>query len=98
MIGLEHAVLITIFRRPNSWGTAIAADMRQRGYRTSDSAIYTALARLEAKKLISAKFSPPTFKQGGRSKTLYTLTAKGRIEVNAAAALYGQLTEGLNIW
>lgn len=51
---------------------------RARGHEASVGAIYTTLARLEHKGLLSGQASEPLPVRGGRSRREYTVTTAGR--------------------
>jgi DNA-binding PadR family transcriptional regulator len=83
---LSLAVLASVARLGDAaHGLAIRRDLAERLQREySVGAVYTTLARLEAKGLVAASLSEPLPVRGGRSRREFRLTAGGVAELRAA--------------
>jgi PadR family transcriptional regulator PadR len=95
----EQLILLSILRlRDDAYGVTIRAELADRADRVvAPGALYTALDRLEAKKLISSRMSDPTPQRGGRAKRHVTVTAAGMEALTRSVKAYERLLDGLNL-
>src|SRR5262245_35412718 len=95
----EQLILLAILRLDdNAYGVTIRAELAERARRTvAPGALYTALERLETKKLISSRMSDPTPQRGGRAKRHVTVTAAGLKALNRSLRAYERLLDGLTL-
>jgi len=91
---IEHLVLLALLRLgERSYGVPILEEIAARtGREVSRPAVYIALRRLEAKKLVTARLGEATPERGGRAKRYFTLTAAGH------QALHSSRTALLSMW
>ena len=96
---LEQLILLAILRlRADAYGVTIRAELAERAGRTvAPGALYTALERLESKKLITSRMGDPTPQRGGRAKRHVTVTATGREALTRARTAYERLLDGLDL-
>ena len=94
----ETLVLLALARLENeAYGVAIQHEIAQRTGRTpSFATVYTTLARLEAKHLISSRLGDPTPQRGGRRKKYFTVLPAGRRAVRASLRAIRTMTRGLD--
>ncbi|MBV9879716.1 MAG: helix-turn-helix transcriptional regulator [Gemmatirosa sp.] len=83
---LELAVLLAVARLGDgAYGLAIRRDLAARtGRDHSVGAIYTTLARLEAKQLVVSRATDPLPVRGGRTRREFRLTGAGAHALDAA--------------
>ena len=95
----EQIVLLAILRRDgDAYGVKIRAEIAERTGRTvAPGALYTALDRLEDKKLVKSRMGDPTPQRGGRSKRYYSVTPAGRTSLAQVQQAYRRMLEGLEI-
>jgi PadR family transcriptional regulator PadR len=95
----EQLILLAILRLGDgAYGVTIRAELSDRAGRTiTPGALYTALARLEAKGLITSRMGDPTPQRGGRAKRYVTVTAAGMEALARALQAYERLLEGLEL-
>ena len=95
----EQIVLLAILRRgDDAYGVSIRAEIAEcTGRAVAPGALYTALDRLEDKKLVKSRMGDPTPQRGGRSKRYYVVTPSGREALAQAQDAYRRLLEGLDI-
>lgn len=76
----EATVLAAVARLgDDAYGLRIQQDIAERQAREyAVGAVYTALQRLETKKLVNSRMTEPLAVRGGRARRLYRLTAAGR--------------------
>jgi PadR family transcriptional regulator PadR len=91
---IEHLVLLALLRLgERSYGVPILEEIAARtGREVSRPAVYIALRRLEAKKLVTSRLGEATPERGGRAKRYFTLTAAGH------RALHSSRTALLSMW
>ena len=91
---IEHLVLLALLRLgERSYGVPILEEIAARtGREVSRPAVYIALRRLEAKKLVTSRLGDATPERGGRAKRYFTLTAAGH------QALHSSRTALLSMW
>jgi len=65
------------------------------GRHVSPGAVYTALARLERRGLVSSRFGDPTPERGGKRKRYYRLSAAGRRTLRESERALARLAAGL---
>jgi len=88
----EHLLLLAVTRLGDSaYGMTIRQELAAHtGREIAVGAIYTALARLEARGLVKSKLGDPTPERGGRAKRFYrVLPAGAKAVAKAEAALLG---------
>ncbi|MEM9408347.1 MAG: helix-turn-helix transcriptional regulator [Acidobacteriota bacterium] len=76
---LEHLILLALLRLGDSaYGASIRQEIQTRAGRdVAAGALYTILARLETKGLVSSRTGEPTAQRGGRRKKHYRLEPLG---------------------
>jgi len=76
----EEVILLAVAGLANeAHGPAIRNRLEIAGRKTSVSALYTTLQRLEVKYLVTSLLGEATAHAGGRAKTYYSITARGFI-------------------
>jgi DNA-binding PadR family transcriptional regulator len=95
----EQLILLVILRlRDDAYGVTIRAELADRtGRNVAPGALYTTLARLETKGLITSRMSDPTPQRGGRAKRHVNVTAAGMEALTRARQAYERLLDGLNL-
>jgi PadR family transcriptional regulator PadR len=95
----EQLILLAILRlRDDAYGVTIRAELADRaGRNVAPGALYTALERLETKRLITSRMSDPTPQRGGRAKRHVTVTAAGMEALTRALGAYERLLDGLDV-
>src|SRR4029079_8684186 len=83
----EQLILLAVLRLGDgAYGVTIRAELAERGGRNvAPGALYTALERLEAKRVITSRMGDPTPQRGGRAERHVTGTPAGE-ETAARAA------------
>lgn len=96
---LEQLILLAILRlRADAYGVTIRAELAERAGRTvAPGALYTALERLESKKLITSRMGDPTPQRGGKAKRHVRVTAAGMDALTRSVQAYERLLEGLKL-
>jgi DNA-binding PadR family transcriptional regulator len=76
----EHFLLLAVLRLgDDAYGMTIRRELAQHtGREVAVGAIYTALARLEARGLVQSRLGDPTPERGGRAKRYYRVLAAGK--------------------
>jgi PadR family transcriptional regulator, regulatory protein PadR len=76
----EHFLLLAVLRLgDDAYGMTIRRELaRHTGREVAVGAIYTALARLEARGLVHSWLGEPTPERGGRAKRFYRVLAAGK--------------------
>jgi PadR family transcriptional regulator, regulatory protein PadR len=94
---VEQLVLLALLRLgEHAYGVAVQKEIAERtGRATSFGTIYTTLARLERKGLVTAHLGDPTPERGGRRKRFFALSADGRRAVSTSLRLLRTMTRGL---
>jgi DNA-binding PadR family transcriptional regulator len=95
---LEHLILVAILRlERDAYGAAVIAEIeRQTGRDLSHAATYLALQRLQAKGFISARPAVGETERGGRAKSVFTVTTRGRERLRESAAALFTMWKGLD--
>ena len=93
----EQLVLLALLRLDrNAYGVTIWEELQERsGRKTSLSAVYTTLGRLEQKGYVSSRVGEPTPERGGRRKKYIRLEPKGARALNASYRTLQRMTRGL---
>ena len=93
---VEQLILLAVLRLcGDAYGVGIREEISTRaGRRISVGGIYTVLARLEERGLVSSQLSEATHARGGRRRKLYTATARGREVMQATWDGLGRMAEG----
>jgi PadR family transcriptional regulator len=86
----EQLILLALMRLgSDAYGVTVRAEIEARtGRAISPGALYTALARMEKRGLISSRLGDPTPERGGKRKRLYTVQPAGE---RALARVYESL-------
>lgn len=86
----EQLILLALVRLgSDAYGVTIRNEIELRTSRTvSPGALYTALARLEKRGLVSSRLGEPTPERGGKRKRLYSVEPAGE---RALARVYESL-------
>ena len=75
----EQVVLFAVAQVDDAYGASIREEIERRtGRRVSAGAIYTTLARLEARGLLDSRWGEPTPERGGKRKRHFRLKPAGR--------------------
>lgn len=94
----ETLVLAAVLRLgAGAYGAAVYGEVDRTGRSVSMGAVYTTLARLESRGLLSARTGAPTPVRGGRRTRLYRLTAEGRRELATSIGRLRRLLEGTDL-
>jgi DNA-binding PadR family transcriptional regulator len=93
----EQLVLLAILRLgDDAYGITIRDEIETRADRTpSIGAIYTALDRLEQKKLVTSWTGGATPERGGRAKRFYRIQAAGQSALEESLAATKNMTAGI---
>ena len=96
---LELLVLLAVMRAGrNASGIPIAREIEASGGReVALGSVYSTLARLEAKGLLTSELGEPTAERGGRAKAFFRLTPKGLREVRETQTTLTRLWDSLPI-
>jgi PadR family transcriptional regulator, regulatory protein PadR len=83
---VEHFVLVALLHLDGeSYAVPVAKEIRRRtGRDVSRAAIYIALKRLEAKRLVVSRVGDATPERGGRAKRMFRLTPAGARQLHQA--------------
>ena len=94
---LEQLLLLALLRLgDDAYGVPIRDEIEERTGRViSPGAIYTALDRLETRRLVRSRLGDPTPERGGKRKRHYRLTAKGSTAIAEAQRDLAKMTRGL---
>lgn len=86
----EQRILLALIRLgTDAYGVTVRQEIEARtGRAVSPGAMYTALARLEKRGLVSSRLGDPTPERGGKRKRLYTVQPAGE---RALARVYESL-------
>jgi len=95
----EQLILLAVLRLGDgAYGVTIRAELAERGGRNvAPGALYTALERLEAKRVITSRMGDPTPQRGGRAKRYVTVTPVGKEALARAVQAYERLLDGLDL-
>ena len=93
----EQLLLVAILRLSDAaYGVTIRQEIEERAGRfVSAGAIYTALDRLEAKKLVSSRVADATHARGGRRKKYYRLEPAGAEALRQSYSEIQRMAAGL---
>jgi PadR family transcriptional regulator, regulatory protein PadR len=93
----EQLVLLAILRlRDDAYGLRIREEIEDRARRTASlGTVYTALERLERKKLVSSWTGGATPERGGRSKRFFKVEAAGRMALKQSLSATKRMTAGV---
>jgi DNA-binding PadR family transcriptional regulator len=96
---LEQFLILAVVRMGGeAYGVPIRREIEERGGRAiSMAAVYAALERLEARRLLCHRLSPPTPERGGRRRKLYSVTEAGAVAVREARESLDRMWEGVDI-
>jgi PadR family transcriptional regulator, regulatory protein PadR len=87
----DHLLLLAVTRLgdADAYGMAIRRELAERtGRDVAVGAIYTALARLEARGYVRSRLGEPTPERGGRAKRYYRVLAAGARALDRAEAAF----------
>src|SRR5215212_4571872 len=93
----EFMTLVAMMRlEDDAYGVAIAREIEAASSReVALASLYLALGRLQANGLIESRRGEPTPERGGRAKTYFKVTAKGRGEVRDTRRALVKLWNGV---
>jgi len=85
----EHELLLAVLRLgDDAYGMTIRRELAAHtGREVAVGAIYTALARLEARGFVQSRLGAPTPERGGKAKRYYRVLAPGKRAVARANAI-----------
>ena len=93
MRGILDACLLALVAERDRYGYEIADALRASGLGlVRDGSIYPLLSRLERKGHLDSYLAPSA---SGPRRRYYTITAAGRAELQAAAAIWAQIAGGV---
>ncbi len=89
-------LLAVVHLDEDAYGTRIRETIERRTGRTvSPGAIYTALDRLERRKLVTSSLGDPTPERGGKRKRYYRLQPAGVVLLRRSQDALGRMARGL---
>jgi len=89
-------LLAVVHLDEDAYGTRIRETIARRTGRTvSPGAIYTALDRLERRKLVTSSLGDPTPERGGKRKRYYRLQPAGVALLRRSQVALGRMARGL---
>jgi PadR family transcriptional regulator PadR len=93
----EQLVLLAILRLgDNAYGILIRDEIEKRACRPASlGAIYTALDRLEQKKLVTSWSGGATAERGGRSKRYFQVEAAGQLALKESLSATKRMAAGI---
>lgn len=94
----EQLLIFALLSLPEdqAYGVPIRDAIEQRtGRSLSAGAVYTALDRLQEKRLVSSHESAPTPERGGRRKRLYKLEPSGAQALARSVQVFQDMSQGL---
>jgi DNA-binding PadR family transcriptional regulator len=96
---LEQLLMLAVARLEGSaYGVTIRSEILDRaGRRVSMAAVYAALDRLEARRLVRHRLSPPTPERGGRRRKLYRVTETGADALTEARNSMARMWDGVDL-
>jgi DNA-binding PadR family transcriptional regulator len=94
---LDHLLLLAVMRLGDTaYGMTIRRELAEHtGREIAAGAIYTALARLEARGFVQSHLGEPTAERGGRAKRFYRVRPAGAKAVARAEAAFLALSREL---
>ena len=95
---LEHLILVAILRiNGDAYGAAVIAEIEAHTSRElSHAATYLCLQRLQDKGFVTARAAVGETERGGRAKSVFSLTRRGRERLRQSAAALFTMWEGLD--
>ena len=88
-------LLVLLQTRDEMYGVEIRALIEDRTGRTvSPGAIYTALDRLERRKLVSSRLGDPTPQRGGKRRRYYRIESAGAALLRASQRALARMARG----
>jgi DNA-binding PadR family transcriptional regulator len=93
----ELMILLTVIRLgQEAYGVPISRELEvYRGRDVSVGSVYSALERLEAKRLVSSSLGDPTPERGGKAKRYFQVTGAGLRQVNETRKVLSKLWHAL---
>ncbi len=93
----EQLVLLALIRLgEDGYGVAVRDEIRRRTGRDADfGTVYTTLARLEEKGLVTSRLGDPTPERGGRRKKHFTISPAGRSALDRTIRALRTMTRGI---
>ena len=93
----EQLVLLAILRlKEDAYGLRIREEIEDRARRTASlGTVYTALERLEGKKLVSSWTGGATSERGGRSKRFFKIEAAGMLALRESLSATKRMAAGV---
>lgn len=93
----EQLVLLALIRLgEDGYGVAVRDEIRRRTGRDADfGTVYSTLARLEDKGLVTSRLGDPTPERGGRRKKHFAISPAGRAALDRALKALRTMTRGL---
>ena len=94
----EEIILITILKlEENAYGVSIREEIyKATGDRWSFASIYDPLNKLTRKGYVVKIVGKPTAERGGRSKTLYSVTAEGKAALREIRSVQNNVWSGVS--
>lgn len=95
--GFEQLLLLAILRLgDDAYGITIRDEIENRARRPASlGAIYTALDRLEQKKLVCSWAGGATAERGGRAKRFYRVEAAGQLALKESLSVTQRMAAGI---
>jgi PadR family transcriptional regulator PadR len=95
----EQIVLLAILRLgEDAYGVSIREEIVAcTGRKASPGALYTTLARMEDKGLLTVREGAPSAERGGRAKRFVKASRAGMAALSSAQSAYRALSEGLDL-
>jgi DNA-binding PadR family transcriptional regulator len=93
----EQLILLALLRLGDeAYGVAIRQEIAQRTERdVAAGAVYTALARLEGRELVTSRLADTTPSRGGRPRKYYRLTPVGAEALQRAVQQFRVMADGV---
>lgn len=93
----EQLILFALVELENeAYGASIGRAIERRtGRQVSAGAIYTALARLAVRGLVTSEVGDPTPERGGRRRKYYRLEPAGAVELSRSVDVIRTMSKGL---
>lgn len=94
---LEQLLLLAVLRLgEDAYGAAIQAEIRTRTRRrVSLGTLYVTFARLEERGMAKSRMGPPQPVRGGKSRRIYSVTARGRTALERSREAVELMWDGL---
>lgn len=95
----EELVLLAVLKLgdQNAYGVPIAEAIEEAtGKRVSTGALYTTLARLEDRGLISSRIGEATPERGGKAKKFFSIEIAGKETIRRSQQVRNSFAEGLS--